>query len=106
MLRQLLVSVALVLLLGISAICGQEAGEHARVRIAHFAVDAPAVNVYADGQRVLDHLAYTAVSSYRELEPGAHHMLVVAAGAITENPVIEEAVEIEDGHRYTIAAIG
>ena len=40
----------------------------ARVRVAHFAVDAPAVDVFVGGEAVLEGVPYPAISDYLSLK--------------------------------------
>ena len=46
------------------------ADTNARVRVAHLSPDAPAVDVWVDGSRVLENVPFKAFSSYLELPAG------------------------------------
>jgi len=78
--------------------------EMAMVRVAHLAPDAPNVDIYVDGQAVLEDVAYSDISDYLQLEPGAHDVQITEAG--NEQEVLyEESLEVE-ATAYTVAAIG
>lgn len=76
----------------------------AAVRIAHFSPDAPEIDVYIDGERVLQSVAYDEVSPYLEVEPGTAELTITAAGD-SEAVVFEESVYFGRAF-YTVAAIG
>ncbi len=78
----------------------------ARVRVIHASPDAPAVDVFVDGNAVLTNVAFPAISQYLTLPAGAHTVAVAPAGqgagaaVITANPTLAA-----DG-AYTVAAVG
>lgn len=72
-------------------------------RVAHLSPDAPAVDVFLDGDVAFSDLAFREVSAYVVLEPGTHEIGVAPAGELT--PVTEEAVEL-DAEANTVAALG
>ncbi|MEY7850079.1 DUF4397 domain-containing protein [Natrarchaeobius sp. A-rgal3] len=76
----------------------------AAVRVAHFAPDAPAVDVYIDGDQVLSEFAYADVSPYLEVAPGEYTVTITAAGD-PQAVVFDGEVEFESAF-YTVAAIG
>lgn len=77
----------------------------AMVRVAHLSPNAPNVDVYVDGNAVLEDVAFGAVSDYLELAAGAHTVEITAAGD-AETSVFEGEVPVEADMDYTIAAIG
>jgi hypothetical protein len=82
-------------------------GSAALVRVAHFSPDAPAVDIYVDGDRVLSGVDYPTVSKYLELPAGSYELAVRPAGsAASSDPVIEATAEVEGGSAYTVAAVG
>jgi hypothetical protein len=82
-------------------------GSAALVRVAHFSPDAPAVDVYVDGDKVLSGVEYPTVSSYLELPAGSYDLAVRPAGAAaSSDPVIEATAEVKAGAAYTVAAVG
>ncbi|WP_458208951.1 DUF4397 domain-containing protein [Haladaptatus sp. NG-SE-30] len=81
-------------------------GEVTRVRIIHAIPDAPAVDVFVDGERVLESVEFKTVSDYLELKPGNHTVQVAPAGQGQGSAVIEEQVTLEANTDSTIAAAG
>jgi hypothetical protein len=84
------------------------AANTARVRVVHASPDAPAVDVYADGAKVLTNVAYKGSSDYLTVPAGAHNFKVFATGAnpTTGTPVINADATLDAGKDYTVAAIG
>jgi hypothetical protein len=80
----------------------------AQVRVLHGAGDAPAVDVYANGDRILESVAFGQISGYLSVPAGEYQVQVVPAGAtIDEGPVvIDAALTFESGTRTTVAATG
>ncbi|PCR91637.1 DUF4397 domain-containing protein [Natrinema ejinorense] len=76
----------------------------AAVRVAHFSLDAPNVDVYVDDDRVLADVAYGDVSPYLEIEPGTYAVTITAAGD-PETVAFEGDVTFGAAF-YTVAAIG
>jgi uncharacterized surface protein with fasciclin (FAS1) repeats len=80
---------------------------NANVRVAHFAVDAPAVDVFVNGAAALEGVAYPAMSAYMSVPAGTYSIAVAPAGAGISAAVIGPVdLTFEAGHSYTIAAIG
>ena len=81
-------------------------GGNARVRVIHASPDAPAVDVFVDGQAALRNVEYPAISGYMEVPAGVHRVAVAPAGqgeaaaVITANPTLEACAV------YTVAAVG
>ncbi|WP_424018352.1 DUF4397 domain-containing protein [Halorientalis pallida] len=76
-----------------------------QIRLVHGVADGPAVDVYIDGERVLQEVDPGEVIDYQEVEPGNHSIVLVAA----EEPggvVLDTRVETEERGNYTIAATG
>ena len=79
----------------------------AAVRVAHFAPDAPALDVYIGGERVLSNVSFGTVSNYLRLPDGRATVKVVPTGAPAGNQGLVEAnVTVAGGQAYTIAATG
>lgn len=78
--------------------------EAAMVRVAHMAPDAPNVDVYVDGDRVLSSVPFGATSQYLELPPGTYPVEITAAGD-RNTVVFDDDVTVESG-AYTIVAAG
>ena len=80
----------------------------ARLRVFHASPDAPNVDVYADGQRLLRNVRFRQVSNYLDLLPGDYQLQVVPAGkSLQAGPVMIDApLSIESGNVYAVAAAG
>jgi len=76
----------------------------ANVRVAHLSPDAPNVDVYVDGDTVLEDVPYRAVSDYLELAPDTYTVTITAAGD-PDTVAFEDDLEISEGE-FTIAALG
>ena len=73
-------------------------------RIFHASPDAPAVDVYVNGQLVAPNLSFGNFTEYLPLPPGNYNVKVYGAGTRT-NPVIDEELKVPPRGIYTIAAI-
>jgi hypothetical protein len=74
------------------------------LRVGHLSPDAPNVDVYVDGNAVLEDVPFGAFSDYLELEVGDHDIQITAAGD-PETVVYDETVEIGEGS-FTAVALG
>lgn len=109
--KRLLGIVAVIGAIGIVSWVGgssASAAEMARVRVVHASPDAPAVDVYADGNKVLTDVAYKGASDYLSVPAGPHNFKVFATGAnpASATPVINADATLEAGNDYTVVAIG
>ncbi|MBN1964965.1 MAG: fasciclin domain-containing protein [Anaerolineae bacterium] len=109
--QRLIVSLTLivVLLLGAFGVSAQDdmMDESAYVRVAHFAIDAPAVDVFVNGAAVLEGVPFPAISDYLEVEGGEYEIAVAPAGEGIDAAVIGPVMlEFAAGHMYTVAATG
>jgi Domain of unknown function (DUF4397) len=75
------------------------------LRVAHLSTDAPAVDVWVNGQVVLSDIPFKAVSDYLNLEAGEYRIQVTPAGAAAP-VVIDATVPLQAGSVYTVAAVG
>jgi hypothetical protein len=76
----------------------------AMVRVLHASPDGPAVDVYVDDAEVLSDVPFKALSDYLPLPAGEYQIKVTPAGDAA-TAVIDAAVTVEAGTKYTIAAI-
>lgn len=76
----------------------------ALVRVIHASPDAPNVDVWLDGERVLTDVPFTAVSDYLTVPAGDHNVQVTATGGT--DPVIDADLTLEADTVYTVAATG
>ncbi|WP_064091351.1 DUF4397 domain-containing protein [Rossellomorea aquimaris] len=75
------------------------------VRVLHAVPDAPNVDVYVNGNRVLKDVAFKDVSDYLTLPAGKYHIDIYPAGT-SVTTVISKKVKIDPGKVYTLAAVG
>lgn len=78
--------------------------EPGEVRVVHASPDAPAVDVFVNGNAVLEGVPFTGVSDYLELEPGDYDVALAPAGAGVEAAVLEATLPVEADTAYTVAA--
>lgn len=75
------------------------------VRILHASPNAPAVDVYANGNPIARNVTYREFTPYLAVQPGSYRVTVFPAGQ-TQNPVIDTNVNIPERSIITAAAIG
>ena len=83
------------------------AADDAMVRVLHASPDAPAVDVYVDGNKVgapLEGLEFGDLSTYVSLPAGTYDLKVCATADETVCPIVADDVALTAGSRYTIAA--
>lgn len=78
----------------------------ARVRVLHASPDAPAVDVYVNGNLTLSSVSFFTASDYLDLPAGTYRVQVTPAGSPASAAVIDASATIEAGKAYTIAATG
>lgn len=79
----------------------------ASVRVVHASPDAPAVDVFVDGERALTDLAFGAATDPVPLPAGDHGFAVVPAGGDLDEAVIEvDDAALAADAVYEIAAVG
>jgi len=77
-----------------------------RLRVAHMSPNAPNVDVYLDGEAVLEDVQYTNVSDYLPVPAGDHTVAITAAGDSVDSAVFEGTVTVGAKTDYTVAALG
>lgn len=75
------------------------------LRVIHASADAPAVDVWVDGQRAVRHLVFGETSAYSRLAPGMHQIAVVPAGE-TSPIVLMGHVNLTAGMGHSVFALG
>jgi len=86
---------------------GASAANEAKVRVFHASPDAPAVDVYVNGARAVEGLAFESATGYLSLAPGSYRVQVVPAGAaLSAGAVIDATLTLEANTSYTVAAVG
>ncbi len=76
------------------------------INVVHASPDAPAVDVYLNGELALEGLEFGAISGWVAVPAGEHQVQVAAAGEDVETSVIDATVTVEAGAAYHIAATG
>ncbi len=95
-----------------AAPAGAKAAGGTAIRVAHFSIDTPAMDVYAtgfDGKEtlVLPKLGFGQVSEYLPLDAGVYAFSMRPAGSsATSDAVLRVSAELGDDTAYTFAAFG
>lgn len=74
------------------------------LRVWHLSPDAPNVDVYVFGFKILSNVPYKAASGYFYLPPGTYPVKITVAG--TKTAVFSGPVTLRRGTAYTAAALG
>ncbi len=77
----------------------------ARVRVVHASPDAPAVDVWVDGNVAFSNAPFTGITGYASLEPAGYNVQVVPTGE-TEPVVIDANLDLTANTDYTVVAVG
>jgi hypothetical protein len=75
------------------------------IRVFHASPNAPAVDIYANGNLIVKNIAYKELSKYLPIDPGNYNIKVYPSGQMT-NPVINTNVNIPENTIFNVAAIG
>jgi len=75
------------------------------IRVLHASPDAPPVDVFIDGSKAIDDLAYGMLAGYMPITAGKHKIEVFPANK-TKNPVISVSMAFADDTFSTFAAVG
>jgi hypothetical protein len=76
-----------------------------QVRLLHAVPGASDVDVYVDGERVLQDISYGTATDYEALEPGTHNVVLIEASE-PGRVVLEAELQTRNGGNYTVAATG
>ncbi|HUS13556.1 MAG TPA: DUF4397 domain-containing protein [Chloroflexia bacterium] len=104
--RSLLFALLLGLCLAGGMVRASHAAEVAFVRVVHASPDAPAVDVWVDGSKVLTNVPYFTASDYLSLPAGEHQFVVTPTGQAADKAVINASATLVAGKAYTVAATG
>ena len=99
-------SVAFALVFSLLA-AGVMADAHtAKLRVVHASPDAPAVDVYVNGDLTLEEVPFKTDSGYLDVPAGTHDVEVFAAGTeyAEGTGVLQADLTVEAGKAYTVAA--
>lgn len=75
------------------------------IRVLHASPDAPPVDVFIDGSKAIDDLAYGMLAGYMPISGGKHKIEVFPSNK-TKNPVISVSMAFADDTFSTFAAVG
>lgn len=105
--RKLVASSLIALLMALALVPAAFAqGGNAKVRVVHASPDAPAVDVYVNGNKALTNVPFFTASDYLDLPAGTYQVQVTPTGQPASAAVIDASATIEAGKAYTIAATG
>lgn len=76
-----------------------------KVRIMHASPDAPAVDIYVGGNRVLSNVPFFAASDYLSLPDGTFQVAITPAGASTDVSVWVGELRVQGGYIGTVIAM-
>jgi hypothetical protein len=83
------------------------AADNAMVRVLHGSPDAPAVDVYANGGKIISNLAFGSISDYLAVPGGDYNIRVCVAGSdgtVDANCPIIATLTFDAGKKYTVTA--
>ena len=93
-------------MLALSSATAQSSGS-GRVRIMHASPDAPAVDIFVDGQKAVTALAFPSNTGYVSLPAGPHDVTVFASPSDgSGTPVLTATLQVAAGKDYTVLAVG
>jgi hypothetical protein len=95
------------LILGLMALAPTSgSAADAMIRVVHASPDAPAVDVYLNGQRAIADLNFTEGTTYTAVPAGSYKVQVFPAGTGPGGKaVIDATLDLKGGTAYTVAAV-
>lgn len=75
-----------------------------RISFLHLSADAPALDIYIDGGRVITGLAFGETSEYLGLAPGGHQVQITPSGRLDQ--LLNETARVDAGSSYTWVIAG
>jgi hypothetical protein len=76
------------------------------VNVVHASPDAPAVDIFVNGERAVENLAFGAATGWVALPAGEHQVQVAPTGEEADAAVIDAMLALEAGMAYEVAAVG
>ncbi|GMB09258.1 uncharacterized protein DUF4397 [Thermolongibacillus altinsuensis] len=77
----------------------------ARFRVFHASANTPAIDVYVNGQKILQNLKYKQISQYLKVPMGQHRIDVYPAGQ-SEPIILSETLQVLPGLVSTLTVVG
>lgn len=84
----------------------QQASETFFLRVGHFVMDAPAVDVFANDERIIEQLPFLELTDWIELPAGNYELRLVVSNSEDEMAENSIALEATTGSRATLIATG
>ncbi|WP_019241871.1 MULTISPECIES: DUF4397 domain-containing protein [Bacillus] len=79
--------------------------QQAKIRLLHVAPDAPNVDIYVNGTRIIKDFPYKSVTDYLALPKGKYQMDIYPTGNQIST-IISRKIIVESGKSYTLATVG
>jgi len=76
------------------------------VRFAHVSPDAGPVDVYVDGESVVQNISYGTATDYVTVGDSDHQIQIVPAGKTTDDALLEDSFGFGTGQAYQVSIIG
>lgn len=103
--RKIFLSLVVLMLMALPTIA-QENDDGVFLRVAHFSVDSPLVDVYLNGDLQLEAVDFPNVSDWIKLEAGTVTVDIVATGGAIADAVLSGEYDLSSGNWTTLAVIG
>lgn len=105
--KQFVMLTAVVLVMAAALLPQSSAAQtgNARVRVMHASPNAPAVDVYVNGNKTLSNVPFFALSNYLSVPAGSYRIQVTPADAAASSAVIDATLSFAAGRDYTVAAV-
>lgn len=98
--------VALAVVAGVASPAGAQAGE-ALVRVAHLSPDTEGIDLYLDGEAVVQNIGFDTVSDYLGVPAGRHRLEAFPSGAPEgTEALLDLDTDLVAGAAYTVAGVG
>jgi hypothetical protein len=81
-------------------------GPQSQIRVMHDSPDAPAVDIFVDGDLAFENVAFSTTTDYQSLAPGQHRVQVAPSGQSADESVVDTTVDLTGGKPYTVLAFG
>lgn len=75
------------------------------VRVLHAVPNAPAVDIYIDGEMAIDDLTYGTLAGYVPISSGPHKIEIYPSDTM-QTPILSGMVNLKDNTYYTLSAAG
>lgn len=107
LMRKLLFLTSILALFLMTAFPAVAQNDDAMLRVGHFSPDAPAVDIYVNGELAIEALAFPEVTTFIDLPADDYDISVTATGTSINDAVIGPAtVSLEAGSAVTVGAVG